>query len=175
MFISEIHLTENLRETLRKCSIRFGEREIFDDGTSCRKVSIDGAKIEEAIPIWYDLPDENDGEFITEFIRYARNEFVPVAFMEFWERYADEDLTIPDIIKDCKYINHRLHAVALILEHGFQPIYYDINTEEYITESRLKEIFEELKAEEPECYDYTYHQYVNACTGKDGQLERIIC
>lgn len=173
MFTEEINLSDELRETLGKCSIRFGEREIFDDGMSCRTVSIDGAKIEESIPIWYDEPEENDKEFMTQFLEHTA-EFDPVAFMEFWERYADEDLTIPDIIKDCRYITHRLHAVSMILVYGYQPIYFDINTEEYITESRLKEIFEELKAEDPESYDYTYYQYVNACTGKNGQLERII-
>ena len=61
--VCNITLSDNLRETLRKCGLHFGVREIFPDGISCRMVDFHGSKIEEHVPIWYAKPEENDEEF----------------------------------------------------------------------------------------------------------------
>lgn len=53
-----------------------------------------------------------------------------------------------------------------------EPIYYDIRTEEYITESELLEDYE-LYLDEGN-YGVTFAQYINYClTANDGTLERV--
>lgn len=53
-----------------------------------------------------------------------------------------------------------------------EPIYYDIRTEEYITESELLEDYE-LYLDEGN-YGVTFAQYINDClTANDGTLERV--
>jgi hypothetical protein len=55
-----------------------------------------------------------------------------------------------------------------------EPIYYDIRTEEYITES---ELFEEYENYLDENNDYiTFSQFINNClTINNGTLERVGC
>jgi hypothetical protein len=51
-------------------------------------------------------------------------------------------------------------------------VYYDINTEEYITESDLFEEYEKYLDEGN--YDVTFSQFINNClTTNDGTLERV--
>lgn len=53
-----------------------------------------------------------------------------------------------------------------------EPIYYDIRTEEYITESELLEDYE-LYLDEGN-YGITFAQYINDClTANGGTLERV--
>lgn len=53
-----------------------------------------------------------------------------------------------------------------------EPIYYDIRTEEYITESELLEDYE-LYLDEGN-YGVTFAQYINDClTANGGTLERV--
>ena len=53
-----------------------------------------------------------------------------------------------------------------------EPVYYDINTEEYITESDLFEEYEKYLDEGN--YNITFAQYVNDClTVNGGTLERV--
>lgn len=53
-----------------------------------------------------------------------------------------------------------------------EPIFYDINTEEYITESELLEDYE-LYLDEGN-YGVTFAQYINDClTTNGGTLERV--
>lgn len=55
-----------------------------------------------------------------------------------------------------------------------EPIYYDIRTEEYITESELFEEYEEYIDEGN--YGVTFPQFVNNClTINGGVLERVGC
>lgn len=48
--------------------------------------------------------------------------------------------------------------------------YFDIETQEIVTEEELKEQFETLKAEQPEEYDFDFKVYRNNCTSKNGTL-----
>ena len=53
-----------------------------------------------------------------------------------------------------------------------EPVYYDINTEEYITESDLFEEYEKYLDEGN--YGVTFAQYINDClTVNGGTLERV--
>ena len=53
-----------------------------------------------------------------------------------------------------------------------EPVYYDINTEEYITESDLFEEYEKYLDEGN--YGATFAQYINDClTVNGGTLERV--
>lgn len=53
-----------------------------------------------------------------------------------------------------------------------EPVYYDINTEEYITESELFEEYENYLDENNE--HITFSQFINNClTINDGTLERV--
>lgn len=53
-----------------------------------------------------------------------------------------------------------------------EPLYYDIRTEEYITESELLEDYE-LYLDEGN-YGITFAQYINDClTANGGTLERV--
>ena len=53
-----------------------------------------------------------------------------------------------------------------------EPIYYDTNAEEYITESDLFEEYEKYLDEGN--YDITFAQYINDClTVNGGTLERV--
>lgn len=45
---------------------------------------------------------------------------------------------------------------------------YDINSGEITTIDELKTIFDQLKAEEPEEYNYSFTQYIDNCIGKNG-------
>ncbi len=51
--------------------------------------------------------------------------------------------------------------------------FYDIETQEVITEKELQKEFEELKASDPETYSYSFQQYIKNCTDKNGTLKEI--
>lgn len=44
----------------------------------------------------------------------------------------------------------------------------------YMTISQLKESFENLRAENPDEYDYSFQEYLRECTSKNGTLEIIV-
>lgn len=50
-----------------------------------------------------------------------------------------------------------------------------IDTEEmrFVTEKELRQEFEQLKREQPEEYNYTFEQYIQNCTSKNGTLEEV--
>ena len=50
-------------------------------------------------------------------------------------------------------------------------LYIDTESNSIITEAELKTEFEALKAEDPETYNYTFSEYLNNCTSKNGFLE----
>ena len=52
--------------------------------------------------------------------------------------------------------------------------FFDIETRETITETELKAEFDELKAHDPETYDYSFTDYIRNCTDKNGTLTEII-
>ena len=54
-----------------------------------------------------------------------------------------------------------------------EPIYYDINAEEYITESDLFEEYEDY-LDNPESENINFAQFINNClTINNGTLERV--
>ena len=50
-------------------------------------------------------------------------------------------------------------------------IFIDIEDMRFVTEKELRQEFERLKRERPEEYDYTFEQYIQNCTSKNGTLE----
>ena len=44
---------------------------------------------------------------------------------------------------------------------------------EFVTEAQLREEFKQLKAEQPDEYDYSFESYVLNCTGRNGTLTEI--
>ena len=52
--------------------------------------------------------------------------------------------------------------------------FFDTETRETITETELKAIFDELKNDDPETYDYSFPEYIANCTAKNGTLTEII-
>ncbi len=52
-------------------------------------------------------------------------------------------------------------------------LYKDIETSNILTEEQLKKEFEVLKAEDSETYNYTFNEYINNCTSKNGTLEEV--
>lgn len=44
---------------------------------------------------------------------------------------------------------------------------------EFVTEAQLREEFKQLKAEQPDEYDYSFEDYVLNCTGRNGTLTEI--
>jgi len=51
--------------------------------------------------------------------------------------------------------------------------FFDTETRETITETELKAIFDELKNDDPETYDYSFADYIRNCTDKNGTLIQI--
>jgi hypothetical protein len=52
-------------------------------------------------------------------------------------------------------------------------LYRCTESDEILTETQLQAEFETLKAEEPETYDYTFHQFIENCLSKNGFLEEV--
>ena len=52
-------------------------------------------------------------------------------------------------------------------------IFIDTESMRFVTEKELRQQFEQLKREQPEEYDYTFEQYVQNCTSKNGTLEEV--
>ena len=52
-------------------------------------------------------------------------------------------------------------------------LYRDTENGEILTEAQLQKEFETLKAEEPDEYNYTFKEYLQNCTSKNGFLELI--
>ena len=50
-------------------------------------------------------------------------------------------------------------------------IFIDTEAMRFVTEKELRQEFEQLKREQPEEYAYTFEQYVQNCTSKNGTLE----
>ena len=50
-------------------------------------------------------------------------------------------------------------------------IFIDTEAMRFVTEKELRQEFEQLKREQPEEYDYTFEQYIQNCTSKNGTLE----
>ncbi len=50
-------------------------------------------------------------------------------------------------------------------------IYIDTENGSLITENELKIEFNSLKAEDPETYNYSFNEYLNNCTSKNGFLK----
>ena len=46
-------------------------------------------------------------------------------------------------------------------------------TDKILTEGQLQREFEVLNAEEPESYDYSFHQFIANCLSKNGFLEEV--
>ena len=53
------------------------------------------------------------------------------------------------------------------------PLYKDTESGELVSRETLSKEFDELKAEAPEEYDYTFEQYLNNEKKKNGFLERV--
>lgn len=54
-----------------------------------------------------------------------------------------------------------------------ERIFKDTETGETLTETKLKTIFKTLQEAQPNEYNYTFYQYLNNCTSKNGFLEEI--
>ena len=54
-----------------------------------------------------------------------------------------------------------------------QKLYRDLETGNTITRAELERVFETLRSESPEEYDYSFSRYIMECTGKNGTLEEI--
>ena len=52
-------------------------------------------------------------------------------------------------------------------------LYKDTESGELVSRETLSKEFDELKAEAPEEYDYTFEQYLNNACSKNGFLERV--
>lgn len=52
-------------------------------------------------------------------------------------------------------------------------IFIDTEVMRFVTEKEPRQEFEQLKREQPEEYAYTFEQYVQNCTSKNGTLEEI--
>ena len=52
-------------------------------------------------------------------------------------------------------------------------IFIDIEDMRFVTEKELRQEFEQLKREQPEEYDYTFKQYIQNCTSKNGTLKEV--
>lgn len=52
-------------------------------------------------------------------------------------------------------------------------MFYDTENREYIDDNYLAFVFDELKKDDPETYNYSFAQYVNNCTSKNGTLVEI--
>lgn len=52
-------------------------------------------------------------------------------------------------------------------------MYRDTESGKLITIDQLKAEFEALKAENPQEYSYSFSEYLNNCTSKNGFLEKI--
>lgn len=51
--------------------------------------------------------------------------------------------------------------------------FFDTETRETITETELKAIFDELKNDDPETYNYSFEDYIRNCTDKNGVLIQV--
>lgn len=51
--------------------------------------------------------------------------------------------------------------------------YFDCESNEIITEKQLEKEFQQLKKESPTEYDYSFADYINNCTAKNGTLTLI--
>lgn len=51
--------------------------------------------------------------------------------------------------------------------------YRNTETDEIISEHKLKAEFERLKAEQPEEYDHSFFAFIHNCTDKNGFLEEL--
>lgn len=49
-------------------------------------------------------------------------------------------------------------------------MYYDENAECFVSEEQIEKEFNQLKAEQPNEYDYTFYEYLNNCLSKNGFL-----
>ena len=53
--------------------------------------------------------------------------------------------------------------------------YYDIEQQEYIPESELRAIYNQLRTEQPDNYDYSFLHFISNClTQNNGSLESVI-
>lgn len=52
-------------------------------------------------------------------------------------------------------------------------MYRDTESGKLITIDQLKAEFEALKAENPQKYSYSFIEYLNNCTSKNGFLEKV--
>lgn len=52
-------------------------------------------------------------------------------------------------------------------------IFIDTEAMRFVTEKELRQEFEQLKREQPEEYNYTFEQYIQNCTSKNGTLEEV--
>ena len=52
-------------------------------------------------------------------------------------------------------------------------IFIDIEAMRFVTGKELRQEFEQLKREQPEEYDYTFEQYIQNCTSKNGTLKEV--
>ena len=50
-------------------------------------------------------------------------------------------------------------------------LYRDTENGETLTEAQVKAEFEAMKAEDPQTYDYSFEDYLQNCTSKNGFLE----
>lgn len=49
-------------------------------------------------------------------------------------------------------------------------MYYDENEQCFVSEEQIKKEFIQLKAEQPEEFDYSFDEYLNNCLSKNGFL-----
>ena len=52
-------------------------------------------------------------------------------------------------------------------------IFIDTESMRFVTEKELRQEFEQFKREQPEEYNYTFEQYIQNCTSKNGTLEEV--
>ena len=52
-------------------------------------------------------------------------------------------------------------------------MYYDENADCFVSEEQIKKEFIQLKAEQPDEFDYSFEEYLNNCLSKNGFLRKV--
>ena len=91
--------------------------------------------------------------------------------------YNQTGIITGDITIDLQHnLNQHINEIAhilreVILQNSTEPLYYDIDRQQFYTHTQMYEIWKndpDLREEYEHC-----HQYINACLDKNGTLERI--
>lgn len=84
------------------------------------------------------------------------------------------DSDIMDTLTDEKGFGLTYDDFVMAVSRRWQMnIFIDTEAMRFVTEKELRQEFEQLKREQPEEYNYTFEQYIQNCTSKNGTLEEV--